>query len=161
MRYEHGTSPRKYDYDQGQKTKKVNKTQARPKVRKVVKKKNNFSKYLYIFGALFVAFAFIVSIRGSRIEEKNVKIQQSKKEVELLKNENAELKINLQKALSLTNIENQAKNKLGMKELDSNQIRYVKLDKQDYIEPVLITKVEEKKEPFYKKVIQFFTGVKE
>ena len=159
MRYEYGTSPRKYEYTP--ETKRKPKTRSKTQSRKVVKKKATFPKYVYVFSALIISFAFIVSIRGSKIEERNLQIQQDKRAVEQLKNDNAQLKIDLQKALSLTNVEKQAKEKLGMRELQSHQIRYVKLDKQDYIEPVIITRVEEKKTPLYKKVLNLFTGTKD
>lgn len=161
MYYEHGTSPRKYDVDYNVKPK--TKTKAKPKktIKKASKRKTALEHYGYIILGTILLFAFLVSFRSSQIEERNVQIQAEKREIEKLKNENAQLNMDLQKTLSLTNIEKQAKEKLGMQKLQSNQIRYVKLDKQDYIEPVSISKIEEKSESFFRKIINFLIGNRE
>lgn len=157
MRYEYGTSPRKYteSYTQTKKTR----TNVKPK-RKVNTKKNikkePINTYLYFGFALIIVFAFLVSIRSSKIEQRNVQIQENKKQIEEIKNENAALNMNLQRNLSLTNIENQAREKLGMQKLKNTQIRYVKLDKQDYVEPVSVTRIEETKENLWTKIVNFF-----
>ena len=159
MYYEHGTSPRKYNVDYDIKPKTRTKTKTKTQSKK--KKKTAVQRYGYIVLGTFLLFAFLVSFRSSQIEAKNVEIQAEKKEIELLKNENAQLNMDLQKTLSLTNIEKQAKEKLGMQKLQSNQIRYVKLDKQDYIEPVSITKIEDSSNSFFSRIINFLIGNKD
>lgn len=159
MRYEYGTSPRKYIQDDIQRKKVRTSKTIKQKVnnKKQITKKNSLNTYLYCGFALIIAFAFLVSIRSSKIEQRNVQIQAEKKEIEQIKNENVNLNTNLQKALSLTNIEKQAKDKLGMQKLKNSQIRYVKLDKQDYIEPVSVTRIDEKQESLWSKIVTFFS----
>lgn len=160
MRYEYGTSPRKYsrDYTEQKDIRTNQKPKQKVNSKKQITKKNSLNTYLYFGFALIIAFAFLVSIRSSKIEQRNVQIQAEKKEIEQIKNENIDLNTNLQKALSLTNIEKQAKDKLGMQKLKNSQIRYVKLDKQDYIEPVSVTRIDEKKESLWSKIVTFFKG---
>lgn len=161
MYYEYGTSPKKYDLEYSTKPKARTKSKVNKKEKKVVRKKTALNRYVSVLLGTILLFSFLISFRSSKIEERNVQIQSEKKQIERLKNENAELNMDLQKTLSLTNIEKQAKEKLGMQKLKSSQIRYVKLDKQDYIEPVSITRVEDKQESFFRKIINFFITDKE
>ena len=159
MRYEYGTSPRKYaeEYIPKKKIRTSRKPKSKVNTNKNVKKKS-LNAYLYFGFAIIILFAFLVSIRSSKIEQRNVKIQEEKNQIEQIKNENVELNMELQKALSLNNIEKQAKDKLGMQKLKNSQIRYVKLDKQDYVEPVSITRIEDKKTSLWSKIVTFFKG---
>ena len=157
MSYVHGTSPRKYErsYDV---PRRAPRTRPKKVNRKVGKKKTVYSKYFTVGVTVIIAFAFLISYRSSLIEEKSVRIQEERNAIEQLKNENVELNLGLQKALSLTNIERQAKNKLGMQKLQNNQIRYIKIEKEDYVEPVSSTRIEEKQLSFFEKVMSFFTN---
>ena len=155
MYYERGTSPRKYNTECTPRPKNRTKVQPNKQTKKAVKKQTPLQRYGSIILGIILVFAFLVSFRSSKIEERNVQIQAEKKLIEQLKNENAQLNMDLQKTLSLTNIEKQAKEKLGMQKLQNNQIRYVKLDKQDYVEPVSITRIETKQESFIQKIINF------
>lgn len=161
MYYEHGTSPRKYDLDYDVKPKTRTKAKPKKTVKKAVKQKTALNRYGYIILGTILFFAFLVSFRSSQIEQRNVEIKAEKKQIEQLKNENAQLNMDLQKTFSLTNIEKQAKEKLGMQKLDSSQIRYVKLDKQDYIEPVSITRIEDTSTSFFRKIINFLIGTRD
>ncbi len=164
MRYEHGTSPWKYeeDYRPKKKSKTKAKSQNKRKPANVAKKtsakKAVSKKYMVLGVSIFFIFAFVISFRATQIEKADVNIQAQRNQIDKLKNENAELSLDLQKALSLTNIEKQAKDKLGMQKLQNNQIRYIKLDKRDYVEPVSIIRIEEKEESLFKRVINFFKG---
>lgn len=155
MYYERGTSPRKYNTECTPRPKQRTKVQPNKQSKKVVRKQTPIQRYGSIILGIILLFAFLVSFRSSKIEERNVQIQAEKNLIEQLKNENAQLNMDLQKTLSLTNIEKQAKEKLGMQKLQNNQIRYVKLDKQDYVEPVSITRIETKQESFIQKIINF------
>lgn len=157
MSYVHGTSPRKYERTCDVE-RRAPRTRPKKVNRKAEKKKTVYSKYFTIGVTVIIAFAFLISYRSSLIEEKSVRIQEERNAIEQLKNENVELNLGLQKALSLTNIEKQAKNKLGMQKLQNNQIRYIKIEKEDYVEPVSSTRIEEKQLSFFEKVINFFTN---
>ena len=58
-----------------------------------------------------------------------------KKEVASIEKENSQLEINIQNSINLNNLENAAKETLGMQKLSSKQTVYISLPKQDYIEP--------------------------
>ena len=51
-----------------------------------------------------------------------------------IQKQNAQLNLNIEKSTNINNIEQQAKEKLGMKKLDNNQKVYVSLPKEDYVE---------------------------
>lgn len=170
MRYEYGTSPRKYDeYYYRRPTQKKSSNKSMPK--KAIKKKsivvqNNAKtqnktvfKPKTIF-ALCIIFSLAISISSlsSRIEKNDMKISQEKNSIEQIKNENSKLDSQLQRAFSITNLEKQAKEKLGMQKLSKDQIRYVKINKEDYIEPVLSTVVQEKEKNIFEKIFDLLKG---
>ena len=54
-----------------------------------------------------------------------------------LEKENEQLKVNIENSVNLNNIEQAAKEKLGMQKLTNKQAVYVSLPKKDYIESVI------------------------
>lgn len=101
-----------------------------------VQKRTNFKlkfaislKTILIFAALF-----FILFRESQINEKFSKIQTLKSEVTTIQKENDQLEIGIQNSLNLNNIEQAAKEILGMQKLTKKQTVYIALPKKDYVE---------------------------
>ena len=89
-----------------------------------------------------------ISYRNSQINEKFNKVQSLKREISSLQKENEQTKVNIENNLNSNYIEQQAKDKLGMKKLTNKQTVYINLPKKDYVESpsekVVIEEEEEK-----------------
>ena len=141
QRYEYSTSPRKIDVQP--KKKRSNNTRKNNlkvvenvqrqeiKLSKEQKKKQRNMTVLVI--AVF-AVLLAISYRNSQINEKFSEIQELKANLALLQKENQQLEVNIEDSLNFNNIEKQAKEKLGMQKLTTNQTIYVNLPKKDYTE---------------------------
>ena len=84
---------------------------------------------------LFFAVLFTISYRNSLIDESFSEIKGLKSSIAELEKENEQLNVNIESKLNLNNLEKSARELLGMKKLESNQVVYVNIKKQDYIEP--------------------------
>ena len=73
-------------------------------------------------------------IEVEKINEEFKEMQSKKTELTALKKENEQLQVTIENSLNLSNIEKQAKEKLGMQKLTNKQTVYVNLPKKDYIE---------------------------
>lgn len=140
-KYQYETSPRKLEpeYTPIKEPYKTKKTTAR-KVKKVSnnnrtkqlkKQQNRAIKYLLIGFAIVFGLCY----RNSQIDENFAKVQDLKQEVAEVEKQNAQLEISIENGLNLSNLEQEAKEKLGMQKLNSKQTIYITLPKNDYIEP--------------------------
>jgi hypothetical protein len=163
-KYEYETSPRKLapDYMPTKKPKvpkkeTVKKLEASKKetVKKAIRpsasRKQKAKMIFYIVIGFLILFA--VSFRNSQIDENFARLQDLKKELSELEKQNGQLEISIANKVNLTNIEEQAKELLGMQKLNSKQTKYVSLPKTDYIETAAESVVIEEKEPLYKSII--------
>lgn len=139
--YQYETSPRKlkpeYEPQRNSYSQKRNSTlkqkeqEHNPKEKRQLKPKVKVVLYVLIgFGILFT-----ISYRNSLITESFSQKEDMKKELSVIQKENAQLKINIQNSLNLSNVEKSATTMLGMKKLDDSQKIYVNLPKKDYVEP--------------------------
>ena len=134
--YEFGTSPRKIkpDYRPNQNKqkdiKKINQKQIKQAI-KLEKKKNNKNVIQII--AVFLILLFI-SYRSSQINERFNEMQSKKANLSAIEKTNGQLEVSIESSLNLDNIEQSAKEKLGMQKLDNSQKVFVSLDKKDYVE---------------------------
>ena len=133
-KYQYETSPRKLEpeYTPMKNPYKAKKTTARK-----IKKGNNSNKQLknkqkQVIKYLIVGFAIVFGMcyRNSQIDENFAKMQKLKKEVADVEKQNTQLEISIENGLNLNNLEQEAKEKLGMQKLNSKQT----LPKSDYIE---------------------------
>ena len=133
--YQYGTSPRKVEPIYVPKRK--NKIRILKNNKKVLKvsddQKRKQIKMTVTIIAIF-ALLFTISYRNSQINEEFNKAQSIKKELSNLQKENEQLKVNIANSLNLQYIEQQAKEKLGMKKLTNKQTVYVNLPKKDFVE---------------------------
>lgn len=165
--YEYETSPRKIRpeferetyYKVPEARKKVN-TQSQ---KKTVKKANKVEhsmvfKYCAISMCIFtILLALIYS--DSRVDEAFSKIQTLKTEMSKLQKENDQLEIGIQNSLNLNNIEQAAKEMLGMQKLSSKQIVYINLSKEDYVLPTTETVIIEDNTSLFIKIKNFIRDV--
>ena len=139
-RYQYGTSPRKlqpeYEPIQKKYPKKSTARKMNPKKSKKVAKqtkKEHTKMIMYLFAAFAILFA--ISYRNSIIDENFKQTQELKTELSTIQKENEQLEVSIESSLNLKNIEEVAKNELGMEKLDSSKTRYISLPREDYVEP--------------------------
>lgn len=142
--YQYETSPRKIEPEynpnikknnpyKGKKSstaKKENKNNQKQKEKSKMKPKVKAVLYIVVGFAIL----FGISYRNSLITESFNEKEELKEELSVIQKENEQLKVNIESSLNLTNIEQMAKEKLGMQKLDNSQKVYVSLPKKDYIE---------------------------
>ena len=80
------------------------------------------------------AVLLTISYRNSLINEKFNKVQSQKRQLAMIQKENEQLKVNIENSLNNNYIEQQAKERLGMKKLTNKQTVYITLPKKDYVE---------------------------
>lgn len=128
--YQYETSPKKLSQNNNQK----------PQIKKVsnkAKKKTKSRSKLKVFIIMLFAFsvAFAIIYKNSKINESFSKIQNMKAEITELQKENDQLEIGIQNSLNLNNVEQAARELLGMERLTNKQTIYISIPKKDYIEP--------------------------
>lgn len=139
--YEYGTNPRKLkpEYEpinnpnqyKSKKKSTGNKVNRKTKTKLKIKPKAKLILYIAIgFLALFS-----ISYRNSLIAESFNDKEKLKQDVSSIQKENEQLKVNIESSLNLNNVEQMAKELLGMQKLDNKQKVYISLPKKDYIEP--------------------------
>ena len=136
-RYQYETSPRKIEPNERREKRKENiklvKDLPRQEIKISKEQKMKHRKATLLVLAIF-AVLFTISYRNTKINEKFNEMQTLKTEVSSLQKENEQLQVTIENSLNLSNIEKQAKEKLGMQKLTNKQTVYVNLPKKDYIE---------------------------
>ena len=141
-RYQYETSPRKLEPDYAPKknpykgkpsTAKKTTTKKKTSKKKAVSIKKREQKFMMYLGVAF-AIIFAICYRNSKIDEGFAEVQELKEELSQINKENVQMEISIENSLNLSNIEQQAKDLLGMKKLTNKQTVYVDLPKTDYIE---------------------------
>ena len=159
--YQYETSPRKiqpeYDTRRSQNKNVTTKKKSSVKKKAVTKKQEKSTILLYIFIGFSILFA--ISYRNSQITETFNKKEKLKEEVSAIHKENEQLQISIENSLNLNNIEQLAKEKLGMQKLNNDQKIYVSLDKKDYIEAATEEVVIEQSTSLWDKILGFFNNL--
>lgn len=86
---------------------------------------------IFIFVFLFM---FLVMYRNSQINETFSEINKIKNDITKIQKENDQLEVSIQTSLNLSNVEQSAKELLGMQKLTNEQTIHISLPKKDYIE---------------------------
>ena len=179
--YEYGTSPRKIDPDyiyqsRSKKKKNVSKNKVSKNTKKVTKKQNNketkkqvkkttlkeqiTSKFkITVKFLLLFAILFFIILRNSQINESFSQIQSLKSKITAMQKENDQLEIGIQNSLNSNNIEQAAKELLGMQKLTNKQTVYISLSKKDYVEPKTEEIIIEQNKGFFKNIIDKILNV--
>lgn len=157
--YQYETSPRKLQPEYEPKRNPYNnKKSSTKKVKKEskqqVKKKLKPRVKLVIYIAISFAILFAISYQNSLITESFNQKEDLKDNLSAIEKENEQLKINIEKSLNLSKVEQAAKEKLGMQKLDNSQKVYISLPKQDYIEVPSEEIIVEEETNFIQKLIQ-------
>lgn len=159
--YQYETSPRKIqpEYDTRRKQNKnvTTKKKSATKKKLVAKKQEKSKILLYIFVGFSILFA--ISYRNSQITETFNEKEKLKQEVSAIHKENEQLQISIENSLNLNNIEQLAKERLGMQKLNNDQKIYVSLDKKDYIEAATEEVVIEESTSLWDKIVEFFANL--
>ena len=168
-RYQYETSPRKLEPTEEKKGKKE-KANKKKKIKivkdvprqeiKVSKEQRRKQIKLIMFSLVALAVLLVISYRNSQISVKFSEIQDQKKELASLEKENEQTEVNIENSLNLSNIEQQAKEKLAMSKLTNKQTVYITLPKKDYIESASekITIKEEDDKNWFEKIIDKIFG---
>lgn len=137
-RYQYETSPRKLEpeYEPIKNPyKQKKKSTANAKQEKVYPKRQIKSQVKLVAGILLIfASLLVISYRNSLINESFSDNEGLKTNLAAIEKQNAQLRVNLENSLNLSNIEKLAEDKLGMQKLDNSQKIYVNLDKKNYVE---------------------------
>ena len=145
--YQYETSPRKLkpEYEKRPVKKKKTVKKVNEEVKKKVDNKKQIKQdfkskvYLIIKCILMFVILFLIILKNSQMNEAFATIQDLKAKITTIQKENDQLEVSIQNSINLNNIEQAAKEKLGMQKRTNKQTRYINLSKKDYVE----TKVEE------------------
>ena len=161
--YQYETSPRKIEPEyrpienpyknKKTATKKKNANKNKKSVKHAIKPKMKVVLYM----AIGFAILFTISYRNSLITESFNKKEVLKENLSAIQKENEQLKVNIESSLNLNNVEQQAKEKLGMQKLDNNQKIYINLPKKDYIESATEEVVIDENLSVWQKIIKGLT----
>ena len=136
-RYQYETSPRKIEPNYREEKKKQNikivKDLPKQEIKISKEQKVKHRKITLLVLAIFVVL-LTISYRNTQIDEKFNNMQGLKAQLASLQKENQQLQVTIENSLNLSNIEKQAKEKLGMQKLTNKQTVYVSLPKKDYVE---------------------------
>ena len=163
--YQYETSPRKlqpeYEPQKNPYQKKKSSTQTAKKTnnRNQAKKKMEAKVKTVIYLAIGFAILFAISYRNSLITESFNKKEELKENLSAIEKENEQLKINIENSLNLNNVEQSAKEMLGMQKLDNNQKVYISLPKKDYVEPTREDIVKVENVSVWQKIVKGLTQI--
>ena len=138
-RYEYETSPRKLQPDV-QKKKKVQKRNLHvvkdlPRQNTVISKeqRKRQTKLTLVVIGIFILL-LTISYRNSQINESFSELKDAQQQLALLQKENEQLEVSIEKSLNLNDLEQIAREQLGMQKATSSQTKYISLPKKDYVE---------------------------
>ena len=165
-RYQYETSPRKLEPEYSPITKKYPKKSVTPRNRNntkniskasIIRRKDQFK----LIAAVLIVFSAVLtmSYRNSQIDESFSKTEELKEKYMAIEKENDQMKVDIENSLNYNNVEQQAKELLGMQKLSNKQTVYVNLPKKDYIQPATETVVIEKNDGFINTVINKFKSI--
>ena len=165
-RYQYETSPRKLEPEYSPVTKKYPKKSVTPRNRNktkniskasIIRRKDQFK----LIAAVLLVFSAVLtmSYRNSQIDESFSKTEELKEKYMAIEKENDQMKVDIENGLNYNNVEQQAKELLGMQKLSNKQTVYVNLPKKDYIQPATETVVIEKNDGFINTVINKFKSI--
>lgn len=158
-RYQYETSPRKLEPTYKKVPKKYPKKTTMAKTKKAVAKKKKSQSKAVLFVVLAFLAVFAVSYRNSQIDEAFSKTEDLKENYQAIQKENEQIEVSIDNSLNLSNVEQSAKEMLGMQKLTNKQTVYVTLPKKDYIETEAESVDLRKNEGIVQKVINFISDL--
>ena len=163
MAYQYETSPRKLqpEYDEPTRKKKIDKKVQNQKAtskKKVVKRKLKPNVKMVLYVIIVFAVLLTISYRNSQITIKFNKKEELKKNLSAIQKENEQLKVSIEQSLNLNNVEQSAKDLLGMQKLDNSQKKYINIEKKDYIQPALEEVIVSEEKNWFESIISKIFG---
>jgi len=167
-KYQYETSPRKLEPEYKAPKKKYPKKSTAPKINTQAKKektakghnirKRDRAKLVISLGLVFTAI-FAISFRNSQIDESFSKNEEMKQQYLSIEKENDQMKVDIENSLNLNNLEQQAKELLGMQRLTNKQTVYISLPKKDYIQPAAESVIIEEDEGIVEKILHTIKNI--
>ncbi len=163
--YEYETSPRKeepeYIPSRRKRTSNTvqNEAELRKKIRKaqVIQARKNV-KHIIEVGLVFLVL-LAISYRYALINSRFTEKENLKSTLSAIQKQNAQLQVSIEQGMNINNIEQAAKEKLGMQKLENNQKVYITLQKKDYTESSAQNKLaEETTESWWQKLLKTLKG---
>ena len=160
-RYQYETSPRKLkpEYKPIKKEPYKNKRSTAKKVQPKQEEAKSIKLKAIVYLIIGFSVLLAISYRNTKIDESFAKIQELKSDLALVQKENAQLQIEIENNLNLNNVEQSAKEKLGMQKLDNNQKIYVSLPKKDYVETASEKVVIEEEENIFQRILNMIKNI--
>ena len=93
----------------------------------------SFVDILEFAGTFAFGVALAIVYRYAMINNMNMETIQLQKQLAEIENMNAQLQLNAEKSLNLSEVEKYASEKLGLQKPQNYQIEYIKVDKQDLV----------------------------
>ncbi len=158
--YQYETSPRKlepqYEPRKNPYEKKKSSIQKKKKQNPKNGKKKQLKSRVKLVSYMVIAFSILFAMiyQNSLITESFKEKETLKKDLATIEKENEQLKVNIEKTLNLNNVEQSAKEMLGMQKLDNSQKVYINLPKKDYIESNVEEVIMEEGNTFWQKIIK-------
>jgi len=165
--YQYETSPRKlqpevspkrnkpYPKKKSTGKRKVETTSTHTNTKQGLKEKRKLKKEIkaMLYIAIGFAILFAIGYQNSLITESFNSKEQLKKDLASIEKENEQLQVSIENGLNLNNVEQSAKEMLGMQKLDNGQKVYVELPKKDYVEPASEKIIMNQDKPWYQTLI--------
>ncbi len=151
-------APRKNDYKGKKSTARKTETKNKKISKKKLQEEKRKHRKMITYVVIGFAILFAISYRNAQIDESFEKVQDYKKQLAAVEKENSQLELSIESSLNLSNIEQQAKELLGMQKLTNQQIVYVNLEKDDHIEAAAESVKIEETSPI-EKVINVIKGL--
>ena len=112
---------------------------------------------IYLIIGFVILFA--ISYRNSQINESFAQLKETQAQYELLQKENEQLEVSIENNLNLTDLEQIAKEQLGMQKATSSQTKYVALPKKDYVEAATEEIKIENTQNIFEKIIEYIMNI--
>ena len=131
---------------------KVTKNREPKKAKVNVKKtKNN----IFLGTSIFIV-ALTIVLRYAMINNMNMENIRLKEELNTINNVNAQLQLAAERQVNLSEIEEYAKNSLGLQKPQNYQIEYINLDKEDLIDNKVVTENKTGIKEILLNIVEFF-----
>lgn len=161
--YEYETSPRKEEPEFLTRKRKNtsntihNKEELKRKMKnaQLIQTRNNI-KHILEIGIGFIVL-LVISYRYAIINSRFSEKESLKESLANIQKQNAQLQVSIEQGMNINNIEQAAKEKLGMQKLDNNQKVYINLQKKDYVESATNVKNSET-ESWWQKFLKTLKG---
>lgn len=169
-RYVYETSPRKLkpDYIPHEQRSPIQKKKSttlktnsknQKKYSKKTKKELNKKVKCVLYLILGFVILFAISYRNSQINESFSMLKETQEQLALIQKENEQLEVSIENSLNLNDLEQIAREQLGMQKATSSQTKYISLPKKDYVEGATEEIQIEENENFIQKIINYILNL--